>query len=1133
VAEQPGTLELIGREVALALAPLEQRLSADADALVAELGVRLPGGFGAAATALSTAAVKTGELAPLVARLTDAIDDEDAARILSEGSALIAQLRAVVDAVNALGPALNAAVTGAVGISPAQRARLQADVQALPGRVLQFALVEHLRSKSAGTVTALALTGIVDDFPVAVDPVDATAPPYQRRALRFDRLLKLLTAPGDFLRDTFDLGNPGFDGTKLYARILKFLDEQDLPAVLLSPPGQPPALEAYLVRLATDAGTGPPSLDVRLRTPAAEDAHLSYAVGGPWTLSIDTTSRFEAGMEAKVRPPLAITLQPPSGSLALDITAVLAAERPGRNMLLLGQTSASRVEARRFVAALGVKGAAASGGSVTLEPTAGVELEGGRIFIDLSGGDGFIRAITGGLKIDSNFDLRALWSPSRGLLLEGSAAIEIALPTHISLGPIDVTTIYLRSGISGDDVPTELSGSFKAALGPIQASVDRIGVIAHLRFPAGGGSLGPADLGFEFKSPNGVGLAVDAGVVKGGGYLFIDEERGEYAGALELDFAGVVALKAIGIITTRMPDGSDGFSLLIVITAEFGTGIQLGFGFTLLAVGGVLGLHRSMALQPLVEGVRTNAISSVMFPHDVVANAPRIISDLRTFFPPEEGTFVIGPMAKLGWGTPTLVSLSLGIIIEIPGNVAIIGVLRVALPADQVAVIVLQVNFVGAIEFDRRRVYFFAALFDSRVLFLTIEGEMAVLAAFGDDADFVVSVGGFHPSFNPPPLPVPTPKRVAVDILNQPTQKLRAEGYFAVTTNTAQFGARVDARLGLDDCGVQGHLALDALLQFSPLHFVVTISASVELKVFGMGLFSVRLRFQLEGPAPWRAQGSASLSLLFFDIDVAFDITWGESRDTALPPVKAMEIVTGELNKPENWRGLPPPASNLLVSLRKLEAAKNTLVLHPVGVLRVSQRAVPLELTVDHVGNRKPEDVKRFSLGVATGGLAKRGDVLESFAPAQFQDFADAEKLSKPAFQDMKGGIDLSVSGEQMTSGAMVKRVIRYELITLDGAHRKHQRFFGLSVKLFTLFLDGAAIAKASISVYETTQRMPFAEKIIVHGNEFVVAAQADNKAVATFPSEAMAKEHLAQQHAFNPNLASTLHVIPAFEAVP
>ena len=86
-----------------------------------------------------------------------------------------------------------------------------------------------------------------------------------------------------------------------------------------------------------------------------------------------------------------------------------------------------------------------------------------------------------------------------------------------------------------------------------------------------------------------------------------------------------------------MPDGSQGFSLLIIITAEFGPGIQLGFGFTLIGVGGLLGLNRTMRLEPLVEGVRTGAINSIMFPRDVVANAPRIISDLRTFFPPQRG----------------------------------------------------------------------------------------------------------------------------------------------------------------------------------------------------------------------------------------------------------------------------------------------------------------------------------------------------------------------------------------------------------------------------------------------------------------------------------------------------------------
>jgi hypothetical protein len=192
---------------------------------------------------------------------------------------------------------------------------------------------------------------------------------------------------------------------------------------------------------------------------------------------------------------------------------------------------------------------------------------------------------------------------------------------------------------------------------------------------------------------------------------------------------------------------------------------------------------------------------------------------------------------------------------------------------------------------------------------------------------------------------------------------------------------------------------------------------------------------------------------------------------------------------------------------------------------------VPLDLTIDHVGNRKPTDAKRFTLAVSTGGLSKLGDVDERFAPAQFQDFGDAEKLTKPAFQEMHGGIDLSVAGEQMTSGAMVKRVIRYELITLDGAFRKHQRFYGLLIGLFTLFLDGCAVTRLPISAFAGKRLVPFDEKIVVNPPAWVVAGQADNVAVASFASQSMASEHLAQQIALSPNIAATLHVIPAFEA--
>jgi hypothetical protein len=295
-----------------------------------------------------------------------------------------------------------------------------------------------------------------------------------------------------------------------------------------------------------------------------------------------------------------------------------------------------------------------------------------RLVITGGEGDGFLQKILSGLNVQAEAALGLGVSLLSGFTFQGGAKLALEVAVHIELGPLRIDGLRLALGLKSDRISLEAGAVLQLNLGPLKAVVENIGLQAGLLFQQG--NLGPADLDLGFKPPNGVGLSVDAGVVKGGGYLFFDFEREEYAGALELVFSGFLTLKAIGLITTRMPDGSKGFSMLIIITAEFGTGLQLGFGFTLLGVGGLLGLNRTMQLQPLVEGVRTGSVNNILFPQDVIANAPRIISDLRTIFPPQEGKFLIGPMAKLGWGTPTLISLSLGIIIEIPGNIAILGV---------------------------------------------------------------------------------------------------------------------------------------------------------------------------------------------------------------------------------------------------------------------------------------------------------------------------------------------------------------------------------------------------------------------------------------------------------------------------
>jgi hypothetical protein len=1033
-------------------------------------------------------------------------------------------------------------------------------------------LLRHVARNQPIVFALLRFSGLAD---ITVEtPAGPARLPYRRWTIRWDRLPRVISEPDRLIREVWGWGEPaGFDHARLDDILGHTLRALRIPARRAPPTAAlrsrwyddaNPALgeiSTLAIPLVAQASTdrsvyaelglaltpipprGQPSaapVGVALTPLASGTIAAGGGGGGPADsiLSLLVRGGFDLDgvLGAELRPS-GVELFADAGRAALDAEVRLAA-RPPRPWIVVGEPDGFRFEVGGFEAGVGVRGQLADPElTVRVGTGSGQSPPKLAIVVQASEADGFLGKLIGANPLRFELGGALVWSSKTGLHLEGSGGFEWTIPLNLNLGVAEISTITLGLEAGGAGALQIYAGvTGRAMLGPLQAVVEEFGLNAALRFGDAGGNLDKVDVALGFRPPKGIGLAVDAGVVKGGGYLFLDPDRGEYAGALQLEFANFLSLTAIGLLNTKMPDGSKGFSLLIIITAEFGGGFQLGYGFTLIGVGGLLGLNRTMKLQPLMEGVRTGAIDGIMFPRDVVANAPRILSDLRRIFPPENGKFLIGPMAKLGWGTPTLISLALGIIIEIPGNVAIIGVLKIALPTDEAAVLKLQVNFAGAIEFDKKRVYFFAALFDSRILFMTIEGEFAVVAQFGDDATFVLSAGGFHPRFTPPPLPVPTPRRIAISILNEDMARIRVEAYFAITSNTVQFGARAELFFGFSSLSVEGDIGFDALFQFSPFHFVIEVSASFSVKAFGVGVFSVRVQMSLEGPTPWRARGTGSISLLFFDIDVDFDVTWGEESDTQLEPVDVLPLLAAELGKAQSWKALPPAPSNLLVSLRRLDPARaraDELVLHPLGALQVTQRAVPLELTIDKVGTRRAADGRRFSLA-AGRGLTKRGDVLESFAPAQFRTMSDAEKLAKPAFERQHGGLELTPTGQESASGALVKRVNRYELTTIDTAFRSRPtRFYAFPAALFVHFLAGASVARSSLSQHAKDQRDPFAaaDKIAVSGEGWAVALQRDNTLVeeaATFVSEAMAQDFLAAAQAERPGEA--LHVIPGFE---
>jgi hypothetical protein len=751
--------------------------------------------------------------------------------------------------------------------------------------------------------------------------------------------------------------------------------------------------------------------------------------------------------------------------------------------------------------------------------------------------DGFINSMLPEQGIFGAFDLGIGYSLKKGLYVDGGSGLTVLVPLHTTLGPVVLNSFFLKlaGNGTGDGVLIETSIGLSTKFLGFAASVERIGLRHNLSLPADGKkNLGFINYEIGFKAPNGVGLSLDVGILKGGGFLYFDVDKGEYFGALELSFKELFTLKAVGIINTKLPDGSPGFSMLVIITADF-QAIQLGFGFTLNGVGGLLGLHRTARIEVLREGIKTNSLKSILFPEDVVANMSRIISDLRQVFPPLQDRFLIGPMAKLGWGTPSIITLELGLLLEIPvPRIAILGVLKAILPEDKSAILRLQVNFLGIVDFEYQYISFDASLYDSRLLIFVLTGDMAFRLNWGPQSMFLLSVGGFHPAFKEAPGDLQNMTRLTISLLSGDNPRITVQSYFAVTSNTVQFGAKVELYAAAAGFNVYGFLGCDVLFHFDPFAFVATIAAGLALRRGSNVIMGIRLSGQLAGPKPWDARGEASFSILFFDITVSFHETWGDEPDAIASETEDLiQRLTSEINDDRNWKADFPQTSSLHVTIKKLESTPNKVVVHPFGVLTFSERLVPLEITIEKFGVKAPKDANRFTI-VPSGGGVGSDPVSELFAPANFLNLKDSEKLARPSFESMRSGFRVTGAGALQVP-AMVTKSVDYEL-TYVRKKRGLKLFAGLyafAKDLFKSNLRASAVAKSSLSFTSRRPSVNGPDDVMIEKEGYVIVSTADmqpfaSASVAGSYTEAsqQARELLAKE----PALAGKVQIVSTYE---
>ena len=927
----------------------------------------------------------------------------------------------------------------------------------LPKRMLDWLVTEELLESRPTVYHAARLAGLIEVHDRAADAT-IFQPEFTERIVHWDQIGALFTDPVGGFRDRYGWGQATFDADSVLEIARDMLRSLNVPADLIPPgPGAQPTLQIPLLSqnqdemlLALTVSAAPPltpsgglGLQTTLEWMTNVSAEIEIEPGLTVAVQFGSSAsgRFDVSMHPETSPQIALTSGPSNagvGRFAIDIM------RTGRPLTLLTVSRALRIECMGIRWAGGVETKASGDAEVFIE----VGIQDGRLMISAAEGDGFLKSLLPAESKTLLFEVTLGVGSKRGFYMKGNGGLETALSIHETIGFVSIETLYLKIHGSDEGLALNATVSGSAQLGPIAASVDRVGLEFLLGFRPG--NLGNVDLSIAFKPPTGLGLSIDAGPVTGGGYIAFDREAGRYSGVIELEMFGV-GVTAIGLLETKDSSGQPlpppGFSFLMIISARF-EALQLGFGFTLNAVGGLVGIHRAMNLERLRAGVRDGSLNHVLFPDDPVRNMPQIISDLNAFYPQTRDRFVFGPMAEIGWGTPTLFRAKLGLILEVPAPVyiALLGQLDVALPTEDADIVSLHVSILGVVDFSKKLLSIDASLYDSRVALFAVSGDMAMRLSWGDPPSFALSIGGLNPHFQPPPG-FPTLRRVKVSLGLDDNPRISLQGYMAVTSNSIQFGAQAEVYAAAGPFNVYGWLKFDALVIFSPFSFIFEFSVGFALRWEQEVLGGISVSGVLSGPTPFHIRGEAILTILFFDICIGFDVTLGERQDVELPEKNPWPLLEAAIQDSQNWN---PELMDVRSSVRlKEQKDPNLLIVHPMGSVTFRQKVLPLNSQLDKFGEFQIIGAKRFDVrGVRLGMQPATAEFVPEFvkgffAPGQFSELSNSQKLSRKSFESMDAGV--SVSSTRVAFGRPESARIAdltYETTIIDD-RRKPSRPFG------------------------------------------------------------------------------------------
>lgn len=672
--------------------------------------------------------------------------------------------------------------------------------------------------------------------------------------------------------------------------------------------------------------------------------------------------------------------------------------------------------------------------------------------------------------ISAKFDLALAYDYIKGFKMDGGYTFHIDIDcNNKQIGPLTLSGLGIDLGSVKNEIGSLqlcVGSSFTISLGDsVTMTFDNLGVGAFINLfkkdDNGKLALGDFDLDFKFKFPEGIGIAIDCEVVKGSALIGYDDEKKELFGAMELS-----VLEKFGVGAMLIMTFGDNFSMVAMLSVRFSPGIPLGMGFSLTAIGGMLGLNRMLDYDAIRESVRNGSLASVFFVEDVMKHIGDMRKAAEKIFPAKRDQFFVGLLGQISY--EPVVKCSFGLMFQAPAplSIIIVGDLKVAIEGADV--IRINVAFSGEIDFNKG-LQFDAALYDSEIVGIRLEGDMAFRLFWGGPVKgFLMSVGGFHPAYKPEEaMHVSDMRRLAMK-LDYDVLKVGLETYLAITSNTFQIGAHLDIKVGWDKFGIIGYAGFDALFQFDPFMFMFDIEAGMAVMIGSSRLMSIDLALALSGPRPWHAKGKAKFYFLFIPINVGFDVTWG-NKQQSLPnkQIEVLKLLEEQINNLSNWSVDENSRrdSDVILLNEEKDGKEKKLVLSPNGVLTFSQSAIPLEMKMQLCDNAVPTDCNEVMIDkvVINGNtyeiINKSTDeakdttltqcaigetINADFAPALYLQMDNDEKLKSPSYVQYASGFTMKNGNDRMVGGSKTHDLGKIEQF-IRGVEKSDRTFAGTS----------------------------------------------------------------------------------------